>query len=285
MLNNNVIYEFPQTSRVVIIGDLHGDLRRLKDILLDAKIINNDLEWIANPPTTFVVQLGDQVDSMKRDPAIQDWEVLPDTEMLYFTQSLDNIAKAHGGRMISLIGNHELMNVIGNFSYVSPKSSIPDRHKMFEPKGLLSNLLSMRPIVLKVGPLFFSHSFIHKHHLDILEATNKPISYINDVWHQFMSTGRIDIEDKDIFDKIILDPSDGILWTRSLDNDTDLQIVKQKLDIQYAFVGHTSVERIQLVNNSIWLVDTGISRSFGTKSYQYLDIDNYSISAKSITEE
>jgi len=107
MLHNSLVYEYPHSQRVVIIGDVHGDLKRFKNILKHANIINDDLEWIASPPETIVVQLGDQVDSLNRHPDIQNWEVLEDWNMLHFTNSLHNIAKEKGGKVISLIGNHE----------------------------------------------------------------------------------------------------------------------------------------------------------------------------------
>jgi hypothetical protein len=285
MLHNEDAYEHSpdEFSKIIIIGDVHGDIKRFLNILQHADVINKDLEWISEK--TLVIQLGDVVDSLNRQTS-ENWEVLPDTELLYLINSLKNIAKTKQSKLISLIGNHELMNIIGNFSYVSPqsKANTENRQKLFQPAGMLSDILSNMPLVQKVGPLFFSHSFIRKHHLDILEASNKPVSYINVLWHQFMSTGRIAIEDKEIFDKIILDPSEGILWTRNMNNDTETQYVKEKLGIQYAFVGHTAVERIQLVNNFVWLVDTGISRAFGTQSYQYIYIQDYSISVKTISE-
>lgn len=281
MFHNTVVYEYPHSQRTVVIGDIHGDLKRFKQILVDAKIINEDLEWIAEPPETIVVQLGDQVDSANRTPEISDWEVLDDTQMLYFTNSLSNIAKAKGGNVISLIGNHELMNVIGNFSYVSAKSNFPDRHKYFEPNGLLSSILANRPLVVKIGNLFFCHAGITRKHMTILEDYNKPVSYINDVWKKYMSTGSINPEDKDIFDHIILGP-EGIIWTRSIDNDEDAEYVLQKIGCQCVFVGHTSVEQVVSVKNRLFLVDTGISRAFGSTKFQYVDIDNWQISIKTI---
>jgi hypothetical protein len=281
MLHNTLIYEYQHSPRVVIIGDVHGDLKRFKNILKDANIINDDLEWIASPPDTIIVQLGDQVDSLNRNPNIGNWEVLEDWNMLYFTNSLHNIAKEKGGKLISLIGNHELMNVIGDFSYVSPQSKISDRIKYFQPTGTLSTILAYRPIVLKIGKLFFCHAGIKQNHIEILERKNKPIEHLNEIWKNYILTGTVLTEDHEIFQKIILDMN-GILWNRELDD--NIGNVLQKLGCEYMFIGHNPVESIHIQNDKIWLVDTCISRAFGSKSYEYVDIENYSISVKTITE-
>ena len=92
MIFDKIAYEYTEPRRIVVIGDIHGDIKRFKNILIDAELINNDLEWVAQPPETIVVQVGDQIDSANRNPDIPDWEVLDDVNMLYFTNSLDNIA-------------------------------------------------------------------------------------------------------------------------------------------------------------------------------------------------
>ena len=107
-----------ENQRIIVIVDIHGDIKRFKTILKDCMIINDNFEWVANPSNTIVVQLGDQVDSLNRNTN-ENWEVLNDYEMIYFTEHLNNIAKIKGGRCISLIGNHELMNVQGDMRYVS----------------------------------------------------------------------------------------------------------------------------------------------------------------------
>jgi hypothetical protein len=285
MLYDTTVYEYPHRDRVVIIGDIHGDLKRFKNILIDAKIINSNIEWIAQPQNTIVVQLGDQVDSLNRNPLVVDWEVLDDTEIVKFTNFLDNLAKSKGGRVISLIGNHEFMNTIGNYSYVSTKSleSIERRGELFNPKGSLASLLACRPIVLKIGELFFCHAGLKKQHLDILEKHNRPISYLNVIWKNYMLNGQVLQEDKEIFDKIILE-FDGILWTREFD---DLETTKanlHKLGCTFMFVGHTTVDSVKCLGGIIWYVDTGISRAYGTTTYQYIDIFDYKINVKQIQE-
>ena len=292
MIFDKITYEYAEPRRLIIIGDIHGDIKRFKNILIDAELINNDLEWIADPPETMVVQMGDQVDSANRNPDIPEWEVLGDVNMLYLTNSLDNIAREKGGRVISLIGNHEMMNTIGNFAYVSKKSLFADRQKYFMPTGTISPILAKRPIVLKIGPLFFCHAGVKKMHIDLLNKHNKHISYLNDLWSRFMRTGKlvrdngvIDNGDIEIFNSIILDGENGILWTRSIDTEEDAQVVMNKLGTRFVFVGHSPTDGIKCVNHRIWYTDNGISRAFATSEYQYIEILDHHIRIRKIFEE
>ena len=285
MIDNSSQFEYPVPDRIVVIGDLHGDVKRLKNILINASIINKNLEWVANPQNTIVVQVGDQVDSLNRHPEADDWEILNDICLLRFTKSLDIIARAKGGRFISLIGNHELMNIVGNFSYVSPKSMSTNRKEMFSKNGPLSLLLSSRQIVLKIGGLFFCHAGVTRNHIEILAKHNKPISYLNDIWKRFVLHNEVLESDKELFEGIINNPEKGILWTRDFGSSEDVAHVCNELKCQYMFIGHNAVEKIGLVHNKIWLTDNAISRAFNKSSYQYIDIVNKELTIISMSDE
>ena len=58
---------FAAAKRIIVIGDIHGDIMRLLTCLRAALVINEANAWIAQPPDTFVVQLGDQLDGKHRD--------------------------------------------------------------------------------------------------------------------------------------------------------------------------------------------------------------------------
>ena len=285
MDNTNIIYEYPNPDRLVIIGDIHGDIKRFKNILIDADIINNNIEWIAEPPNTIVIQMGDQIDSLNRTED-NDWEVIEDIEMLKFTDLLDKIAKIKGGTVISLIGNHEFMNILGNYSYVSDKSIANNekrRRELFKPNGQLSIILSKRPIIVKIGGLLFCHAGLKISHLFLLNKYKKKVSYLNELWSSYALTNKLgNPEDAEIFGKIILE-DDGILWTRNLDTGDELNIMLNSLSCSYMFVGHNVVDGIKFINNNLWYTDTGISRAFGNKSYQYIDIINNNVNIKTLT--
>ncbi|MGA1048789.1 MAG: metallophosphoesterase, partial [Minisyncoccia bacterium] len=170
-----VYIDLPTADRVVVIGDLHGDISTLCSCLYMTNIINSNLEWIAQPSNTIVVQIGDQVDSLSRNEVNQNWEKISDYSLIKFTDRIDEIAKKKGGRFISLIGNHEIMNVLNCFEYVSELSMRKSgghygRSKKFSPGGELAKILAKRPVIQKIGPLLFCHAGLLPHHLNIVNS-------------------------------------------------------------------------------------------------------------------
>jgi hypothetical protein len=281
----NYTNEIEGCQRIIIIGDIHGDIRRFKTILKDSMIINDNFEWIAEPPNTIILQLGDQVDSQNRVKT-EEWEILNDYEMIYFTEHLNNIARVKGGYCISLIGNHELMNIIGDFSYVSDSSLSNDRRELFKTKtGSIALILARRPLIIKIKDLLFCHAKLDMRHLEILKRNKKDIFYLNFIWKNFIENNKVALEDKEIFDNIIIG-NNGILWNRGNNNSKETEKLFNELGISYLFLGHTALEEITLFDNQIWYCDTGISRAFGTKKYQYIDVDinRKKIDVKTITE-
>ena len=279
---NNYVNDLNNAKRIIVIGDVHGDIKRFKKILINSKIINNNFEWIAEPPETVIVQLGDQIDSLNRNTH-ENWEVLNDYEMIYFTENLNNIARVKGGYCISLIGNHELMNVIGDFSYVSNNSKSDLRKDLFKPQGSLALILAKRPLIIKIKDLMFCHAKLGLEHLNILKKYNKDIFYINYIWKNYLENNKISIEDKEILDKVIIG-SQGILWNRNSNNIEETAELFKELKISYLFLGHTALDHIALYDNQIWYCDTGLSRSFGTTKYQYLNIFNNIINVETIND-
>ena len=116
----------PKCDRIIAIGDIHGDMQLTIDCLKLAKIINDDNDWIADPPETIVVQIGDQIDrcrptqKLKCDnPKATPFDENSDIKILEFFTELNKKARKKGGYVISLLGNHEILNVDGNMTYVS----------------------------------------------------------------------------------------------------------------------------------------------------------------------
>jgi hypothetical protein len=92
---------------VVAIGDVHGDFDDFVTILQKAGLIDGQHHWTGGK-TTFV-QVGDLLD---RGPKPRD--------VMDLMMSLEKEAPTAGGRVVGLLGNHEMMNIMGDLRYVTP---------------------------------------------------------------------------------------------------------------------------------------------------------------------
>ncbi len=97
--------EPPET--VVVIADVHGDFDDFVAILQRTGLINKQNHWTGGKAT--FVQVGDLLD---RGPKPR--------EILDLMMALEKEAAQAGGRVVCLLGNHEMMNMMGDLRYVTP---------------------------------------------------------------------------------------------------------------------------------------------------------------------
>lgn len=291
MFNETQASYFSAPGKIIVIGDVHGDVQRFLQCLYATRCFNQNLEWIAQPQDTIVIQMGDQIDSLTRGGA-STWEHLCDTEMIHLTDRLDKIARLNGGRVLSLLGNHEIMNVEGDFSYVSEhsKNTLPleRRRQLFKPGGNIARILAKRNILLKVGESLFCHGGILPHHL-ILISDN--IHTINEIVRKFLKGVHISMQEFDILKALVLDMQ-GILWTRMYVElaEANQEILRSVIDdvlkrlkCKRIFVGHNTVPSIaSIMDGKIYLTDAGLSRAYGTSAIQCVQIINPDTTSESI---
>lgn len=93
--------------RIVAIGDLHGDYTAWRAVASDAGVMDAQGKWSGG--NTVLVQTGDVPDRG------------PDTlKIVDDLMRLQREAPRKQGRVVTLVGNHEAMNVTGDLRYVSP---------------------------------------------------------------------------------------------------------------------------------------------------------------------
>ncbi|KAI3908452.1 hypothetical protein MKX01_009254 [Papaver californicum] len=93
--------------RIIAVGDLHGDMTQTRSALEMAGVLSPDGRNIWTGGETVLVQLGDILDRGEDEIAI-----------LSLLRSLHIQATAKGGAVFQVNGNHETMNVEGDFRYV-----------------------------------------------------------------------------------------------------------------------------------------------------------------------
>ncbi|MGZ3460536.1 MAG: metallophosphoesterase, partial [Archangium sp.] len=156
---------FSGVERVVAVGDVHGDVDALKDVLRLAGLLDKQGHWSGGK--THLVQTGDVPDRSEHT-----------RECLELLMRLEKEARAAGGRVHALLGNHEVMNMLGDVRYVTPGEmasyadlgSEPDapgtplglhgHDAAYGPKGRYGRWLRAHPAVVRINDTLFVHGGI-----------------------------------------------------------------------------------------------------------------------------
>jgi hypothetical protein len=258
-------FRYPATSRLIAIGDLHGDLSAARAALRLGGAIDADDHWAGG--TLSVVQTGDQIDRADED-----------RDVLDLFERLTSEAQAAGGRVVALDGNHEVMNVQGDYRYVTPAAAEAfagvspasplargasgawaARAAAFLPGGGYAVKLSERRLIAVVGDSVFVHGGVLPEHVSY------GIARINREAHDWMLGGNGPVP-------AILQSERAPIWIRDYSQDpvseqscAVLAEVLRVLEVKRMVVGHTTQKNgiSSACGDRVYRIDVGMSRYFG----------------------
>jgi len=203
-------------EHVYAIGDVHGDfnflietLFKINVIVINENIIDkynidryklSDNEIFNN---TLIVQVGDQIDGYRKNDTYNinripssNFLIPKDESIIKLMDKLGNEAynQHRNFHVLSLLGNHELLNIIGDFRYSfnpdSSKEIILKRKKMITK--IFHNLICNRNIIILVNDTtIFAHAGI----------INDSINCINFLMNSTDNKYKININDHNIISK------------------------------------------------------------------------------------
>lgn len=266
-----------RAQRVVAIGDVHGDLAATKSVLKLAGLIDDQERWTGG--STVLVQTGDILDRGDDEP-----------EILALFWRLQDQAKAQGGRVELLLGNHEVMNAQGDLRYVTPggfedyaKTKIPEqwprideksqglplgylaRKAAFVPGSDIARRFAQQKVVTMVGDTVFVHGGLSPEHAELgIEAMNEQT--------QAWLAGTRKMPE-------LLKDSRGPVWNRQYGQRTgaracaSLERALKSLGAGRMVIGHTVQSNgiTSACQNKVWRIDVGMARHYGGPS-QALEI-------------
>jgi len=270
-------YKVQAPGRVVAIGDLHGDLAATKRALRVGGLIDDKDAWSGGK--TVLVQTGDVLDRGDDERA-----------MLDLFDRLKKEAKAAGGTVYTLNGNHEVMNVSGDFRYVTRGgfTSFEDistvgtkadlagfppnakaRAAAFWPGGPYAVRLAEHETVVMVNDSLFVHGGVLPKHLRYgLAKINREVK----AWMRGESEAA----------PAIVTAEDGPIWTRRYSssevgpNDCRMvKIVLERAGAKRMVVGHTVQEGgiTSACDDRVWRIDVGLAAHYGSAASSALAID------------
>ena len=146
--------EEARLEKLVAVGDLHGDLDAALDVLRMAGLVDDAGAWSGG--TATLVQTGDTTD---RGPQSK--------EVVELMKRLVDEADAAGGRVVPLLGNHEVMNLQGDWRYVHPDDvagfgGVEERKAELAPDGDLGAWLRTLDVVAVVDGVVFTHGGVSR---------------------------------------------------------------------------------------------------------------------------
>ena len=312
-------------DRIVVFGDIHGDLKLAISMLTQSGVALYDqstgnIKWIGG--TTCVVQVGDQIDRCRpmpnmpcNHPKATYNDEANDIKIMELFNSLSLQAKKVGGLVISLLGNHELLNAQSRMDYVSYKglrqfedyvdpdspdkvfdSGLEARIHAFKPGNIYGKMLgcTRHPAVI-VG----SNMFVHAGIIDALvEEIN--LRGLDDFERINIKIKRwlIGLLDQDYVEHIIKYSENSMFWSRvlgkippgtSLTSPVCMDNIKNVLNlfsIGSIIIGHTpqSFQYSNDINSTcgekVWRVDNGSSSAFNSFDSNFIKNGNYSKSRR-----
>jgi Calcineurin-like phosphoesterase len=143
--------EYRKVPRQLAISDI--DLKGFLKLLMGNGVIDKQLNWTFGDG--HLVLTGDFFD---RGVQV--------TELLWFIYSLEDKAKAAGGYVHFVLGNHEIMNMNGDFRYVQPRymenAALMKLGylSLFDEQTELGRWLRTKNIVEKIGEVLYMHGGI-----------------------------------------------------------------------------------------------------------------------------
>ena len=264
---------YPKYEKVYAFGDIHGDFNAFIYVLNRAGLINNEYHWCGGD--AHVVQVGDILDRKIRDGVYSDEDSEFDIISLILRLQLE--AYMSGGGFHPVIGNHELMNILGIFDYVSPMGmqhfkNAEGRLKYFKIGNDFCKYLACawNPVI-KIGDFIFCHGG-----LSYNIVKNYSIDEINFIMRDTLYGNTAHLNQRYFSDLFLGEHS--ILWTRIFSVDVpkhkEIQASKQLDKIlthwnaKYLVLGHTpQINGVRMrFGGKVICTDTAMSEAFGKKN-------------------
>lgn len=244
---------FKNVSKIAAISDIHGQFDIFKQLLNQNGVIDDKLNWSFGKG--HLVITGDIFD---RGDTV--------TEALWLVYNLEQQAKAAGGKVHYLLGNHEYMVLRGDERYIHDKykhtlsSMNIDLKTLFNENTVLGRWLRSKSTVININGHVFLHGGIHSDFTDLdisLEQANK-------TFRQAIGQSRNSLKEQPLTKTLF--GRTGPIWYRGyfldpLLSQGDVEKVLTKLQATRIVVGHTSMDKVETRHNDkVIAIDTSIKK-------------------------
>ena len=228
--------ESGRVKKMLVISDIEGNFAALRKLLQGNNVIDENFNWVFDKG--HLVFIGDFVD---RGTKVM--------EVLWLIYSLEEKAKAAGGQVHYILGNHEIMNMSGELKYVNGRylehsALMNKRYKdLFGPDAEIGRWLATKNVVERVGDILFTHGGISSY-INYLQI---PIKEINDLSRQYYTDTTYKYPDKRLD---ILYSDFGPFWYRGYYSTPKATIAQIDSTLNFYSISHITTGHT-IVNENI----------------------------------
>jgi cytochrome oxidase Cu insertion factor (SCO1/SenC/PrrC family) len=258
---------YPKAEKLFILCDSEGNFDAFRKLLQKNKIVDENLDWTFG--NGHLVFGGDMFDRGRQV-----------TECLWLIYSLEEKAKAAGGYVHFVLGNHEIMNMMGDHGYVEAKykgnAALMGKTliQLYNEDSELGRWLRTKNIVEKVGDILFLHGGISR------KLNNLPVTVadINQLARPNYAISKKDYRDERT--NSIMSSSTGPFWYRTYyDDKKDMpQIIDstlQKFNVKHIVTGHTIVADTISIHYGGKVINTDTKHAEGKSEALLIEGDKF----------
>ena len=274
--------KFESVDTVMAISDVEGSYTALVSWLKGNHVITSDFKW--NFGKNHLVFNGDMMDRGR--------EVF---QILWLIYKLEHEAERAGGKVHLVLGNHEQLNLLGQFDdmflrYVH-KDYLKNSHimklsyqKRVSNKTELGRWLRTKNAIVQINDVIYTHGGLSKN----IQESSLTIQQINDINRSTLDLASRSYDSAQM--TIALD--NGPLWYRGM---ADQQLSQDEVEAilahfggEYLVIGHTIVDAADIVplyNGKVLAIDlhheatfkNGIVKGLLIYDHKFYEIDNKAV--------
>src|SRR4030095_7816107 len=169
-------------KKMLVLSDIEGNFTAFRQLLQGNGVIDENFNWTFGEG--HLVLVGDFVD---RGTMVM--------EVLWLIYSLEEKAKAAGGYVHYILGNHEIMNMSGDLRYVQPRypehAALMNTQytRLFGPDTEIGRWLATKNVVERVGNILFTHggisSYVNSLNISLKELNEITRPYYTDTTYKY----------------------------------------------------------------------------------------------------
>lgn len=258
---------FAEPEKILALSDIEGNFDSFRKLLQSNGIIDENYNWTFGKG--HLVFGGDMFDRGKQV-----------TECLWLIYSLEEKAKAAGGYVHFILGNHEIMNLQGDHRYVEQKYKTnaeligQSLSQLYNEDSELGRWLRTKNIVEKIGGVLFLHGGISRK----INWTPVTVSDINELARPNYAVKNADYGNEKT--NSIMASATSPFWYRTYYNGKDdipqiIDSTLKKFSVNHIVTGHTIVADTISVHYDHKVINTDTKHADGKSEALLIDHGNY----------